>query len=185
MPTIPYPGGKARLARFIISQLPKQGRFYIEPFVGRGNLFWAATCAGLGYDRWWLNDSATIPFFNAIKQIGDVIEVPRCTRHEYERQRNVYNSGDPTAILLEPFLSFGGGGYFCSGFRGNKRGGVSSGRYQETLRECHRIMSKSRPRLSSLDWREMRLDELGTEDTVVVDPPYAKHQTPLLHGCHG
>jgi hypothetical protein len=32
--TIPYPGGKGRLARFIISQIPKQGRAYIEPFDG-------------------------------------------------------------------------------------------------------------------------------------------------------
>jgi len=172
MPTIAYPGGKARLAKQIISFLPKQGRCYVEPFVGRGNIFWAAACAGLKYDRWRLNDSATIPFFRAIKQIGHVIEVPHCARHEYERQRDAYNSGDSTAILLEPFLTFTGGGYLHSGFRGDKKGGVSSVGYQETLRECHRIMSRTRPRLSNLDWREMRLDELGPNDMVVVDPPY-------------
>jgi D12 class N6 adenine-specific DNA methyltransferase len=178
--TIPYPGGKARLARFIISQLPKQGRYYVEPFVGRGNLFWAAACAGLQFDKWWLNDIATAPFFEAIRKLGDKIEVPQCARHEYERQRDAYSSGDPTAILLEPFLTFTGGGYLHSGFRGDKRGDVSPVRYQKTLRECHKIMSRTRPRLSNSDWREMGLDELGPQDTVVLDPPYT-NTTPLSY----
>jgi hypothetical protein len=77
--TIPYPSGKGRLARFIVSQLPKGGRTYVEPFVGRGNLFWAAIGAELKYDRWWLTDTATIPLFRAIKQAGHTLKVPiRC-----------------------------------------------------------------------------------------------------------
>jgi hypothetical protein len=32
--TIPYPGGKVRLAQTIVSFLPKSGRTYREPFVG-------------------------------------------------------------------------------------------------------------------------------------------------------
>ena len=31
---IPYPGSKVRLARTIVSFLPKQGRIYCEPFAG-------------------------------------------------------------------------------------------------------------------------------------------------------
>ena len=172
-PTIAYPGGKARLAKKIVSFLPKQGRTYVEPFCGKGNIFWAAACAGLQYDRFWLNDHATIPFFSAIKQVGSAIEVPQCTRQENDQQRHAYSSGDSTAILLEPFLTFGGGGFFFSGFRGeNKRGGVSSLAYQNMLRKCSLIMNRTSPRLSSLDWRQMRLDELGPQDTVVLDPPY-------------
>jgi len=57
-PKIPYPGGKTRLARRIISFLPREGRTYLEPFAGRGNLFWAAVELGLRYERWWLNDIA-------------------------------------------------------------------------------------------------------------------------------
>ena len=97
--TIPYPGGKGRLARFIISQLPEHGRSYIEPFVGRGNLFWTAIDAGLKYDRWWLNDLETIPFSRAIREIGHVIKVPEHNREEYERQRHANKSGDPVAAL--------------------------------------------------------------------------------------
>ncbi len=35
---IGYPDGNARLSRTIVSFLPKQGRTYVEPFCGRGNL---------------------------------------------------------------------------------------------------------------------------------------------------
>jgi site-specific DNA-adenine methylase len=101
-PSIAYPGGKARLAEEIIALLPRHGRNYIEPFVGRGNLFWSAASAGLKYERWWLNDIATIPFFHAIKEIGDVIEVPEHSRAEYECQHAASKRGDSTALLLEP-----------------------------------------------------------------------------------
>jgi site-specific DNA-adenine methylase len=171
-PTIAYPGGKGRLAPEIVSFLPKYGRTYVEPFVGRGNLFWSAVSAGLKYEGWWLNDIATIPFFRAINQIGHVVDVPEHSRAEYERQREASKRGDPVAVLLEPLLTFGGGGYSCSGFRGDHRGGVSSPSYQRTLRECHRIMNETKPRLSALDWQEMKLKDLGPEDTVVLDPPY-------------
>jgi hypothetical protein len=171
-PTIAYPGGKGRLAWEIVSFLPRHGRTYIEPFCGRGNLFWSAASAGLKYDRWWLNDLATIPFFRAINRIGHTVDVPEHSRAEYERQREASKHCDPVAALLEPFLTFGGGGYSCSGFRGDHRGGVSSPAYQKTLRECHRIMKETKPRLSALDWREMKLKDLGCDDVVLLDPPY-------------
>jgi hypothetical protein len=171
-PTIAYPGGKARLAQEIVALLPKHGRTYVEPFCGRGNLFWSAASAGLKYEKWWLNDLATMPFFRAIKEIGHVVEVPERSRAEYERQRSASKRGDPAALLLEPLLSFNGGGYCYSGFRGDNRGGVSSHSYQKVLRECHGIIHRIKPRLSALDWRDMKLKGLGCDDVVLLDPPY-------------
>jgi site-specific DNA-adenine methylase len=173
--TIPYPGGKGRLAGFIISQLPKEGRAYIEPFVGRGNLFWAATSAGLQYESWWINDTVTMPFFRAIKRAGHTLKVPIRCRAEFERQRRAFVSGDSTAVLLEPYLTFSGGGYFgagCKGSDGLSNNGVSLAGYEKTLRKCHGILHKTKPKLSSLDWRQMGLENLGPKDTVVLDPPY-------------
>jgi site-specific DNA-adenine methylase len=100
MPRIPYPGGKARLAKQIISFLPREGRTYLEPFAGRGNLFWAAVEQGLRYERWWLNDIATAPFFKSILSHGNTIKVPPRSRREFEKQREAFKSDDPTAILL-------------------------------------------------------------------------------------
>jgi hypothetical protein len=87
MPTIAYPGGKARLAGKLTSFLPTRGRVYIEPFAGRGNLFWAAAERGLKFRRWWLNDIATAPFFAAIQELGNSIKVPPRSRDVYERYR--------------------------------------------------------------------------------------------------
>src|ERR1700723_103985 len=132
-PTIAFPGGKARLAQEIVALLPENGRTYIEPFAGRGNLYWSAVSAGLRYEKWWLNDISTIPFFHAIREIGDVIQVPEHNRDEYERQREASKRGDPVAALLEPFLTFGGAGYPFSGFRGNHRGRSESSRERQML----------------------------------------------------
>jgi hypothetical protein len=104
------------LAQEIVALLPNHGRTYVEPFVGRGNLFWSAASSALKNQNWWLNDISTIPFFHAIREIGDVVEVPEHNRDEYERQRAASKRGDTVAVLLEPLLTFGGGGYCSSGF---------------------------------------------------------------------
>jgi site-specific DNA-adenine methylase len=172
MPAIGYPGGKARLANKIISFLPKQGRTYVEPFAGRGNLFWAAVERGLKFRQWWLNDIATAPFFEAIKKFGDKIEVPPSSRAEFERYREAHKSGDLAAVLLSPYLSFAGG-FYDSGFQGGSGfGGVSRAGYERALRECHRILTRTRPKITALDWCRLGLEKLTEDDVVVLDPPY-------------
>lgn len=172
MPRIGYPGGKARLANKIISFLPPQGRIYVEPFAGRGNLFWAAADRGLKFQRWWLNDIATAPFFEAIKRLGDKIKVPASSRAEFERYREADKSGDPAAVLLSPYLSFAGG-FYDSGFQGGSGfGGVSRAGYERALRECHKIITRTRPRITALDWSRLGLEKLTEDDVVLLDPPY-------------
>src|SRR5438445_384915 len=176
MPAIPYPGGKARLAKQIVSFLPPEGRIYLEPFCGRANLFWEAAEQGLKFRKWWLNDLATAPFLEAIRAHGHTIEVPPRSRAEFERQREAYKNGDPIAALLAPHLSFSGGLYEsgCKGGSGlgDDGGGVSSTGYQRTLRECYKILSRIHPKITALDWRKLGLEKLTEEDVVVVDAPY-------------
>jgi site-specific DNA-adenine methylase len=176
MPAIPYPGGKARLAKQIISFLPREGRTYVEPFAGRGNLFWAAAEQGLKFRKWWLNDINTAPFLEAIRTHGHKIEVPPRSRREFEKQREAFKYGDPTAVLLAPYLSFSGGQYDsgCKGGveRGDDDGGVSLTGYQRTLRECHKILTRTRPKITALDWQQLGLEKLTEDDVVVLDPPY-------------
>jgi hypothetical protein len=50
--------------------------------------------------------------------------------------------------------------------------GVSLAGYEKTLRKCHGILHETKPKLSALDWRKMSLENLGPQDTVVLDPPY-------------
>lgn len=176
MPRIPYPGGKARLAKQIISFLPREGRTYIEPFAGRGNLFWAAVEQGLKYERWWLNDIATAPFFDAIRTHGHTIKVPPRSRQEFEKQRDAFKRGDPTAILLAPHLAYSGGLYE-SGVKGGSGcgdddGGVTSTGFEKTLRECHRILHRTKAKITGLDWTRLPLNTLSEDDVALIDAPY-------------
>ena len=180
MPRIPYPGGKGRLAKQIVSFLPREGRTYLEPFAGRGNLFWAAVEQGLQYERWWLNDIATAPFFDAIRTHGHEIKVPPRSREEFEKQRDAFMRGDPTAILLAPHLSYSGGLYESgvkggSG-RGDDGGGVSSTGFEKTLRECHRILHRTKAKITALDWTRLPLNSLSEDDVAVIDAPYPHAQ---------
>lgn len=154
-----------------------QARAHLRRTVCRqGNIFWAAVSQGLEYRDWWLNDPATFRFFRAIRKIGHRLNVPTRSRTEFERQREAYVSGDLTAVLLEPYLSFSGGGYFSAGCKGgdgrSKKYGVSAAGYEDAIRQCHQIMQKTQPRLTSLDWRKMGLESLTEEDVVFLDPPY-------------
>jgi site-specific DNA-adenine methylase len=168
-PTIAYPGGKARLAKTIISMMPTSGRMYVEPFVGRGNVFWAAASV-LNYGQWWINDISTSQFYHAIKSHGASLVVPERSREEYYKQWEAFKAGDPQAVLLEPYLTFGGGGYGSGGF-GGKKGATVHG-YQTTIATCNALLNKTDTRITSMDWRSMGLENLGEQDFVYLDPPY-------------
>jgi len=169
-PTIPYPGGKGRLAPTLVSFMPPKGRLYLEPFVGRGNVFWAAASSRLGFEKWALNDIRTAPFFEAVRDIGDTIEVPLRSREEYYRQWAAFRQRDPAAILLEPYLTFGGGGYGKGGFGGKKSANAPG--YTRTMRTCHALMRSTNAQVTGLDWESLDWASLGEEDFVFFDPPY-------------
>jgi len=168
-PTIPYPGAKARLAPTLAAFMPSKGRVYLEPLVGRGNVFWTVAL-NHSFEHWHVNDISTAPFFDALRTVGDGIAVPPRTRKEFYRQKAKYADGDPAAILLEPYLTFSGGGYKKGGF-GSKHGPTVAG-YQNALRRCYDIMHATRVKISRCDWRKLKLDGLTHEDFVFFDPPY-------------
>jgi len=175
---IPYPGGKARLAKTICSLAPPSGGTYCEPFAGRGNVFW--TAAGLlKYRRWWLNDTRTAPFLEAIRRVGDTVEVPYRTRNDgcdtKELYRRYRDEDSDAALLLEPFLTYSGSGYHAGGPRGDGAG-AGSARYTRVLRECHRIMHHVRPVVTDWDWTKV-VARLGPNDFAYIDPPYLTSRT--------
>ena len=150
---LPYPGGKGRLAPRIVSFLPRRGRIYLEPFAGRANIFWEAVQQGLTFDRWWLNDLQTYTFLKAIKSHGDKVEVPVRSRRIFEYLRGAYRKGDVMATLLAPHICYSGGLY-GSGAKGGSGmgdddGGCSAAGFQRTLRDCHRILNETNPKITS------------------------------------
>jgi len=168
-PTISYPGGKARMAPALVGLMPREGRCYVEPFAGRGNVFWATASTQLRFERWALKDIRTAPFFEAARDFGDTVEVPLRTPEEYRRQWEAFKEGDPKAILLEPYLTFGGGGYGI-GCRG--RGGPTVEGYTHILRDCHRLLHSTNAAITGNDWTEIDWASLTNDDFVFIDPPY-------------
>ena len=169
-PTIPYPGGKGRLAPTLVSFMPPQGRLYLEPFVGRGNVFWAVASSQLCFQQWALNDIRTAPFFQAVRSIGNTVEIPVRSREEYYRQWEAFKQGDPKAILLEPYLTFGGGGYGSAGPGGKKSANAVG--YTKTMRACHSLMEATNVQVTPLDWTRLDWSALNADDFVFFDPPY-------------
>lgn len=169
IPTIGYPGGKARMAKLICDLFPKTGRMFVEPFAGAGNIFWRAA-SELQYESWWLNDISTAPFFEAIREIGDTVDIPERSKDEYYRQWELYKQGDKRSIILQPFLTFGGGGYGSAGPGGGK--GATPEGYKTTIRQCHQLLTTRNVRITSVDFVQMGLENLTDQDAVYLDPPY-------------
>jgi site-specific DNA-adenine methylase len=170
IPTFAYPGGKARLASWLVDMFPKEGNTYFEPFAGRGNVFWYAATK-IFYNRWWLNDIRTKKFFDAIASFDPNTVIPARTREEYYKQWELYKQNNPLAILLEAYLTFGGGGYGSGGFGGAK--GASIEGYYNSIINAQSIMRVTKVNVTDISWNNANWNEmLGSDDFVYLDPPY-------------
>jgi hypothetical protein len=124
-----------------------------------------------------LNDLQTNSFLEAIRSHGAKVEVPVRSRRVFEFLRDAYKRGDIMATLLAPHICYSGGLYE-SGVKGGSGcgdddGGGSAAGFQRTLRECHRILNETKPKITGLDWTQLGLEKLTADDVVVCDAPYA------------
>ena len=169
--SIPYPGAKSGLAKTIVGFMPQHGRTYVEVGAGKGNVFWSAT-KFLNFEKWWINDWQTAPFFEALRDIGDSIVVPEFTPEEFDRFKAAFEQGSRKAILLEPYFTYSGCGFEHSGRKGNREHPTKPMGYQRTLRSCHGILHRTNARITGMNFKDMHLEELGWEDFVYFDLPY-------------
>lgn len=65
-PFFTYQGSKASIRKWILPFMPESGRMYVEPFAGRGNMFFLAR-QKLKFSRWLLNDTSTYVFLRHIQ----------------------------------------------------------------------------------------------------------------------
>jgi site-specific DNA-adenine methylase len=157
------------MAPELVEMMPTCGRLFLEPFAGRGNVFFAAALS-LDFERWQLNDFATYPFFEALKRTGGRIRVPVRTKEEFFKQKKAFQRGSDRAILLEPYLTFSGGGYKSGGFGGERSAGQKG--YTQTLLDCAEILKKTKAKITKSHWKRLAWHRLGTDDFAFFDPPY-------------
>lgn len=158
------------MAKLLVSLMPTEGRRYVEPFVGRGNVFWTAATE-LDFQGWHLNDIRTIPWLTAIRDHGHDLRVPRMTRTEYLKRWADSKQGCPYALMLSPYLTFSGAGYGAAGFKGNRKVALTASGFQQSIRMAQNIMRATSPTLTALDYKDV-LQDLGEDDFCYIDPPY-------------
>jgi len=182
-PSFRYMGGKARLRKWLVSLFPTNGRSYVEPFAGRGNVFFEAV-QRLSFKNWLLSDQDT-EFLEALLT-ADFSMLPACVdRDVFERLRKTPK--DVISLLVEPRVTFAGKGY-ASGFSGSSGTHVGYSR-QNYLAVC--VAAKSlltKPGVVVLDcasWESLPWSSWSQDDFVYLDPPYfgTKASYPNIDHC--
>lgn len=162
-----YPGGKAKIAEDLIEHFPLEGRNYVEPFCGRGNIFFPFK-AQADYDTWTINDINTHKFLAALKII-DLDALPKqVTKADYEYWKYVDQGGDIVAAVIEPAITFHGKGYrygFCDDH-------YKYTFYRERCRKAQQLLRSGNVQIRRSNYLHLPYNSLNAQDFVYFDPPY-------------
>jgi site-specific DNA-adenine methylase len=171
-PSFRYEGGKVRLRKWIAGALPREGTLYVEPFAGRGNVFWHV-CRVCRFKKWWLNDIRTSRFLEALRS-ADFNRLPSSiNRLEADEWLRLKAEGDPLVDLMEPVISWSGGILH----RGMYTVGIGECRYDpwkywQRLMSCRRLLEWTQAKITCKDWQKLPWGTWGSGVCAYVDPPY-------------
>ena len=173
IPSFGYPGGKVKLRKWLVKRMPLRGGKYVEPFAGRGAVFWLAVHT-LDFRKWYLNDPWTARWFEAVQRV-DLRALPErltevLTRFYLRRCLDpMLRQEDDVAVAIEDRTMYSGGNPSPSNhwkirpsLAGLKRGIV----------RARAVLKSARPTISALEWDQCGLENLSGDDFVYLDPPY-------------
>jgi len=165
IPSFRHMGGKARLRKWLISHFPAQADMYLEPFCGKGNVYYAA-CDSLFCFNWILADIDG-SFLTAL-QTANLNELPETVeKADFSFWRN---SSSPIATLIEPRITFAGKGYRY-GFSGSSgtHVGYNGALYKKVCEQARTLLKNAL--IITGDW-ETTIQYAQNEAFVYLDPPY-------------
>ena len=176
-------GAKLSLARHLVKLMPTQGRKFVDVFGRRMNILFRAIHEQLDFQHWVVNDITMAPFFRAVKEHGDKFQCTEKNKGEFDRLRELAKHGDPHALLMESFMTWGGSVYSSHGR--TTFGGVSkAASYEAKVRLACQYMRDKDIKITQKDWRDcLEEEDLGANDFVVLDPPYAGVEDAGAYGC--
>ena len=170
-PRFGYRGGKALLRRYIVRWIVSEGDYYIEPFAGRGNMFFIVKCFAK-FNNWVLNDIQTTPFFNAVLKY-DGSELPVIKNKE--EMIDLYNKNIDLYRIMEPILSWAGA--WCDDKRISYANKVSGMRmktldlYRENLLKAKKLLKGVQ--IIKIDAIQLINKYINNTDIFMyLDPPY-------------
>jgi len=166
VPYFTYMGSKYTIRDVLVHLFPRTGRRYVEPFAGRGNVFFLAKTQ-LDFETWALNDLYSARFLRAVRNVQDYSSVIGLTLQEVFNSHR-FSCSEFTTVL-EPLFGFGGNG---------QRWGFSKRLVQKNMSEYAENCLAARSLLleaeiSERNWQDViDLKTLGPDDFVYLDPPY-------------
>ena len=168
--TFGYPGGKARMTNWLFNYFPKEGKTYIEPFAGNGNVFFAAKQV-LHFKKWHINDQYSHDFLKAVIEVDPETLPDRVSKEEFK----VWKAKDKTnaAIAIRPRVTFLSKGYDYGhsgdsgshvGYRGEK--------YKPMVQSAKELLTAPNVVVTGMHWENLPFNTYGPQDFVYFDPPY-------------
>lgn len=183
-----YPGGKSRIARYLVENFPDFAEFR-EPFLGGGSVFIEAK-QQFPDKKFWINDA----YFDLFKfwqqsqiDVNAMIEKVLNLKVEFADGKELYkylktNDLDiASSFFIFNRITFSGttlsGGYSESAFRG--RFTMSS---IERLKPLQDLLQNVE--ITNFDYEKL-LDADGENVFLYLDPPYFSAQKSMLYGKKG
>lgn len=177
-PSFRYMGGKSRLRGWLLQYFPASGNLYMEPFAGRGNVFFEAR-KRLKFKKWWLNDLDS-SFLVALSK-ADLDSLPQdVNKRDFDAWKH---KNDDIAKILEPRITFGGKGYKAgySGTSGTHKG-YCKDLYGKTCQSAKELLIDVK--VTQLSWEQLGITKLRNNDFIYCDPPYIDTKAPYPNIKH-
>lgn len=175
VPTFKMHGSKARSAPWIVSLLPQKFDKWVEPFAGRGNVFFrmAVSC---NFHEAHINDINTAGFLIGLRDYsgdyGFVDEGP-IDKQLWLKWKDSPDVDSVERTLAESYVARFGSSYKMGP---NTAGGDSKNghsRRNTILRMQAAKSLLSHVNITSLDWEaHLKSLDLSSDDVVYLDPPY-------------
>lgn len=183
-PTFKMHGSKARTAPWLIGKFPKKFSRWIEPFAGRGNVFYRAHTSGLEFESACLNDTGTYDFLRALRDYsGDwsFVDSEPINKDVWTKWKNAPPSDERS--LAESYVARFGDSYSFGPNTTCHRNRHSRLNTIKRMQAAGEILRQKHTQITELDWFDfLQKVSPGPSDLVYLDPPYNVKQKVHYNG---